>query len=166
MRWGDYALAEPDEDGSKPWRRKPHEVALRLRLGAERSEPVPDSGGLRIHVRERAIDTSKLRDMPAGTRAVSIFLVNQRKAAAETRLADAAYAFQAELEVRSEQPFVPRPNPRQPQASDWDEQVADLHYADTPEYATGHGVSADWELRDGERMQQGANGAGRVVWFA
>jgi hypothetical protein len=27
--------------------------------------------------------------------------------------------------------------------------VADLHYADTPEYATGHGVSADWEIVDG-----------------
>ena len=27
-------------------------------------------------------------------------------------------------------------------AEDWDEQVADLHYADAPEYATGHGVSA------------------------
>ena len=24
--------------------------------------------------------------------------------------------------------------------------MADLHYADTPEYATGHGVSADWEV--------------------
>jgi len=30
-----------------------------------------------------------------------------------------------------------------------DEQVADLHYADAPEYAAGHGVSADWELVDG-----------------
>jgi hypothetical protein len=27
--------------------------------------------------------------------------------------------------------------------------VADLHYADTPEYATGHGVSAEWEVVDG-----------------
>ena len=27
--------------------------------------------------------------------------------------------------------------------------MADLHYADTPEYATGHGVSADWDLVDG-----------------
>ena len=26
--------------------------------------------------------------------------------------------------------------------------MADLHYADTPEYATGHGVSADWDLVD------------------
>ena len=32
---------------------------------------------------------------------------------------------------------------------DRDEQVADLHYADTPEFATGHGVSADWDIVDG-----------------
>ena len=149
-RWGNYALAESEEDGSTPWQRKPFAVVLRLPLGTERPEPVPNSDGLYIHVRERSLDTSKLRDIPAGTRAVSIFLVNQREPAAESRLADAAYAFQAELEVYSEQPFVPRPNPRQPQANDWDENVADLHYADTPEYATGHGVSADWELREGK----------------
>ena len=149
-RWGDYSLAEREEDGRKPWKRKPNEVALRLELGKERSEPVPNSNGLYIHVRERRIDTSKLRDMPAGTRAVSIFLVNQRQPAEDEQLRDVAYAFQAELEVRSEQPFVPRPNPRQPQENDWDEKVADLHYADAPEYATGHGVSADWELHEGE----------------
>ena len=162
-RWGDYALAESeDEDGKKPWRRKPFAVTLRLRLGGERSEPVPSSGGLRIHVRERRIDAAKLRDIPAGTRAVSVFLVNQRKSEPsagvreppprmkEPHLADIAYAFQAELEVRCEQPFVPRTNPQQPQADDWDENLADLHYADAPEYATGHGVSADWELRDGQ----------------
>ena len=27
--------------------------------------------------------------------------------------------------------------------------MADLHYADTPEYATGHGVSAEWDIVDG-----------------
>jgi hypothetical protein len=27
--------------------------------------------------------------------------------------------------------------------------VADLHYADAPEYATGHGVSTEWEVVDG-----------------
>jgi hypothetical protein len=32
---------------------------------------------------------------------------------------------------------------------EWDDQVADLHYADVPSYATGHGVSADWELAEG-----------------
>jgi hypothetical protein len=34
------------------------------------------------------------------------------------------------------------------QADDWDDQVADLHYAATPEYATGHGVSVEWQLVD------------------
>jgi len=35
-------------------------------------------------------------------------------------------------------------------SDDWDEEVAALHYADTPEYATGHGVSSDWHDCDGE----------------
>jgi hypothetical protein len=75
-----------------------------------------------------------------------VFLVN-RRLPDETN-PDVAYAFQAEIEVRSEQPFVPRPDLRGALAAEWDEQVADLHYASTPEYATGHGVSADWELTD------------------
>ena len=151
-RWGDYAVADAEDESAKPmslWQRKPNEVTLPLQLGTEGSHPVPDSNGLCIHVQERPLNASKLRDIPAGTCAVSIFLVNQRKPASENHLADTAYAFQAELEVRSEQPFVPRPNPRQPQATDWDDSLADLHYADTPEYATGHGISADWELRNG-----------------
>ena len=45
-------------------------------------------------------------------------------------------------------PFVPRPDLRGTQTAKWDDQVADLHYADTPEYATGHGVSAEWEIVD------------------
>ena len=151
-RWGDYAVADAEDESGKPtslWQRKPNEVTLPLQLGTEGPHPVPDSSGLRIYVQERPLNASKLRDIPAGTRAVSIFLVNQRKPASENHLADTAFAFQAELEVRSEQPFVPRPNPRQPQATDRDDSVADLHYADTPEYATGHGISADWELRNG-----------------
>ena len=152
-RWGDYALSETEDDAGKQtslWQRTPKEVPLRLQLGAARSEAVPDSNGLRIYVRERSIDASKLRDMPAGARAVAIFLVNERQSGEDRRLADVAYAFQAELEVHSERPFVPRWNPRQPQAGDWDDNVADLHYSDTPEYATGHGIAADWELRDGK----------------
>ena len=56
---------------------------------------------------------------------------------------------QAEIEVRSVALFVPRPDPRKVSGEELDEQVADLHYADTPEYAAGHGVCADWELVDG-----------------
>ncbi len=35
-------------------------------------------------------------------------------------------------------------------ADDWDERVADLHYAATPEYATGHGVSAERPVKQVE----------------
>jgi hypothetical protein len=51
--------------------------------------------------------------------------------------------------VRCETPFVPRPDLRGRLASDDDERVADLHFADAPELATGHGVSADWNEVDG-----------------
>ena len=109
--------------------------------------PVPDSGGLRLHVIERPINTEGLAEIPAGTRSVSVFLVNRRNPDGDDP--DLAHAFQAGIEVRGEHAFVPRPNLRGARAEDWDEQVADLHYTDTPEYATGHGVSADWEVVDG-----------------
>ena len=109
--------------------------------------PIPDSGGLCLHVDERPIDTEGLAGIPDGTRAVSVFLVNRREPEADNP--DLAFAFQAEIEVSGEQAFVPRPNLRGARPEDWDERTADLHYADTPEYATGHGVSADWELVDG-----------------
>jgi len=51
--------------------------------------------------------------------------------------------------VTSKQPLVPRPDLRGAFADDWDERVVDLHYADTPEYAVGHGISTQWELIDG-----------------
>ena len=162
-RWGDYALAEIEgEDGKQVsvWQREPNEVTLRLRFGDEQPHAVPNSDGLYIHVRERPLNTAKLPEIPAGARVVSVFLVNRREPVAELRLADTAYAFQAELEIRSERPFAPRPNPRRPKETDWDDQVGDLHYADTPEYATGHGVAADWELRGGVCH------AVRTVWIA
>ena len=60
-----------------------------------------------------------------------------------------AYAFHAEVELRSAHGFVPRPDPCGGRARDGDDEVADLHYADTPEYAAGHGISADWEVVEG-----------------
>ncbi len=154
VRWGDYTQTETNDADRKPvsvWRRKSREepVPVTLKGGSQADvQDVPDSGGLQLHIVERPIAVADLdKHIPRGTRSVSVFLVNHRKADEET--ADLAYAFQAEIEVRSDRPFVPRPDLRGAQAADWDEQVADLHYADTPEYATGHGVSAEWEILDG-----------------
>jgi hypothetical protein len=56
---------------------------------------------------------------------------------------DEAFAFQARLMLRMDQPFVSRPNLRGLEQEDWDERVADLQYADCYEFAVGHGVATN-----------------------
>ena len=159
VRWGDYERIEIEEEGEKPlpvWQRHPREASVSVALTAA-GEPtvhdVPDSGGLQLHVVERVVSSQDLDgELPPGTRSVSVFLVNHREPVAPGQgqeEPDLAYAFQPELEVQGDRPFVPRPDLRGARATDWDEQVADLHYADAPEYATGHGVSAEWTVVDG-----------------
>ena len=135
------------------WQRTPRTEPVRVGLsataGGPRPQPVPNSDGLILHAVARPVDAASFAGRIApGTRSVSLFLVNDRIASSD-RERDEAFAFQAEIEVRSAAPFVPRPDPREVSGDDWDERVADLHYAHTPEYAAGHGVSADWELVDG-----------------
>jgi len=154
VRWGDYTAQEieaPDGESFKVWQRAAREETIALPLAGEgeqaRPHPVPASGGLELNVVERRIDTPELADLvPPGTRSVSVFLVNRRRANEDNH--DETYAFQAEIEVSCPHPFVPRPDLRAATADDWDERVADLHYADRPEYAVGHGVSAEWETDD------------------
>src|SRR6266849_5324515 len=154
LQWGDYQKAEIQGEDGKPlpvWQRSPREATVAVPLlgdGCPVVLPVPESGGLKLHAVERLVVAKELADrLPAGTRSVSVFLVNHRKPDEERP--DHAYAFQPELRVRCAEPFVPRPDLRGSLAAEWDEQVADLHYADAPEYATGHGVSVDWEIADG-----------------
>jgi hypothetical protein len=157
VRWGDYEQMEIEGSDGDPlfvWQRNPREVTVPMAL-AVTHEPavhdVPHSGGLELHVVDRTVSTAHLDNrLPEGTRSVSVFLVNRRAPVApEQGEPDLAYAFQPELTVHSDRPFVPRPDLRGAHAAEWDELVADLHYADTPEYATGHGVSAEWDVMDG-----------------
>ena len=157
VSWGDYAPGEVEDGDGKTqsvWQRHPRAktIAVELKRG-DRSvtRNVPGSGGLQLHVVEREVAAGDLRGaIPAGTRSVSVFLVNHRKPESDPGRADLAYAFQPRIEVRADTVFVPRPDPRGAYAADWDEQVADLHYADTPAYATGHAVSAEWDIHDGQ----------------
>jgi hypothetical protein len=161
--WGDYALGElfPEasaEDETEPkaipvWQRTPREHVLQFTLGTGPgvlvTHPLPDTGGLELHTLERDIPAGAAgAGIPAGTRSLSVFLVNRRTHDPEQP--DHAYVFQPELQVSCEAPFVPRPDLRGANADEWDELVADLHYADMPEYATGHGIAADWEILDGD----------------
>ncbi|MDA2928742.1 DISARM system helicase DrmA [Acidobacteria bacterium AH-259-O06] len=155
VRWGDYARDEiegPDRKAMPIWQRRPREETVEVALSGKGGEPdvqpVPGSGGLELHVVERLISAEDLAEhIPRGTRSISVFLVNHRPPVEAAP--DEAFAFQPELEVQGDRPFVPRPDLRGARPEDWDEQVADLHYADVPTYATGHGVSAEWETVDG-----------------
>jgi hypothetical protein len=156
VRWGDYAPKEIEGQDGKPlpvWQRTSREESVLLPLVGNAAPvviEVPESGGLQLHIVERTVAAQDLEaHIPAGTRSVSVFLANHRPPVpSEEGEPDLAYAFQPELEVHSEHPFVPRPDLRGTRSEDWDELVADLHYADTPGYATGHGVSVEWEILD------------------
>jgi hypothetical protein len=155
IRWGDYRplrgagfqpAGEAHADNVPPsWQRTDRSADLTLNLPASQKpaeQDVPHSDGLKV-----ALSVRPVRDIPAfegmvpkGTRSVSLFLVNRRHPVND-ELRDTAFAFQAALEVRSEQPFVSRPNLRGLESDEWDERVADLQYRDVCEYAVGHGIS-------------------------
>ena len=173
VRWGDYRLVSagaqaenghgpsPRRDGRRRgeapgdssvqewWQRTPREEVVAMVLPA--AEHPHSRDGPRLRRADAPFGGTAgrhrefFRSYPPGTRSVSLFLVNERSVATDGAR-DESFAFQAEIEVRSETPFVPRPDPRSASGDDWDEYVADLHYGDVPEYAAGHGVAADWDL--------------------
>lgn len=153
--WGDYRRGKGRDWSGRPvdaWVRTPRIETVEIPLPQDvkpRERPVPDSGGLVLHTVARPIPTEGLGGrIEAGTRAVSVFLVNNRPAASGWD-ADESYAFQSRLAVECDIPFHARPDLSGQHDPEWERQVADLHYADTPSYATGHGVSADWTVANG-----------------
>ena len=79
--------------------------------------------------------------LPPGTRALSLFVVNERALPPEKNRADEAFLFQVHLAVELEQGFVQRPNRRDETSQDWDDKVADLQFRNRFEWAVGHNVS-------------------------
>ena len=153
VSWADYVPgdAPPEEPGDDPrpvWRRTPRREPLTLALGAANDGriPLPDAGGLELHRVERALAAGEAGSaVPGPARAVSLFLVNRRPPASD-RSTD---AFQTGIEVRCSDGFLGRPQTDGGSSGAWDEEVANLHYRDSLAFATGHGVSADWDLEDG-----------------
>jgi hypothetical protein len=143
VRWGDYRRETADEPPKHRWRRTPQSRTVTLLVPPETKQPtrttVPDSRGLTLVLSVRPIrDTTTW--LPAGTRSVSIFLVNERKPAAD-ELRDEAVIFQAELAVRAPESLVPRPDTRGLGTADLDERVADLQYRNVCEWVVGHNVA-------------------------
>ncbi|MCB9520310.1 MAG: helicase [Myxococcales bacterium] len=140
---GRHEEHEPEVAGiPRVWRRIAREAELSVPL-REGPEPavfeVVDSRGIRVVVSVRSTGT---RLVAAGTRSVSVFVVNHRRAPESGR--DAAFVFQPELTLTApgHAAFVPRPNLHGRDSEDWDDQVADLQYRDAVEYVVGHNVSA------------------------
>ena len=167
VTWGDYTLepaaaefgavpelgsqAAPPSPKDQVWRRIPRSATVPVPVpepgGKLSTLMLPDSGGLALSVSVRTVGQGSA-GLPAGTRAIAVFLVNGRPPA-EGDLKDQAFAFQATLEIRCAQGFVPRPDPRRG-SDDRDDRVAELQYADAVEFATGHGVSCDWAREEAD----------------
>ena len=166
-------VAEPKEESGPPkaprgFRRTPREETVTITLPPPGGKPqeiaIPNSRGLTLAVTTRAVGAigDALSRLPSGTRSVSVFVVNNRKA--EEKGQYRAFTFQTELTLLSPIPFVARPDLRGAMANtlsdEWDEQVADLHYRDVFEYAVGHGVSAT-----AERQPDGSCTLVRTTWI-
>ena len=173
VSWGDYApqpsesqstsSAEDDGQGESrtytsrrrisSWNRNPRieQVAVSLAAipeGESRAFPVLNSNGLEVVCLSR---TTLVRtfEREFNVRAVSIFVVNRRRPMEDRNREDEGFVFQVEMSVEADYPFVSHPNPRGLSSADWDERLADLHFSDVAEYATGYNVSTRAELENG-----------------
>ena len=126
VRWGDYSLRKPTDGhgGQEEWERvqRTEEVVLEVPDATKqpREKEVKGSRGLKVALSVRPVPSDGADGgLPKGARSVSVFLVNRRKPAPDD-IRDAAFAFQAILEVSGDDSFVPRPNLRSLESDDWD----------------------------------------------
>jgi len=144
-----------DAPAKKPkgYRRIPKSGTLTIPLppsGAKASEfPIPDPAsdpipGLRLVVSVRDVGPEVSQRLPNGVRMVCVFVVNGRE---PTKRAYKSNAYQVQLTLRCSDGFVARPDLRRGSDAvrqfDFDEQVADLHYRDCCDYASGLGCAAE-----------------------
>jgi hypothetical protein len=144
LRFAEYVRDDTDEAGARRpkalWRRHaraPQSITLPLdaRKLAE-GMMMPETPGVWLVGK---LELAEARGLQAGTRALSLFVVNRR--AADERYPDASFLFQVELELSFAPGFVARPNRQGEDATDWDDRVADLQFRDRAEYAVGHGIA-------------------------
>lgn len=124
------------------WRRVPRPpIRMELALDAAALEEgvlVRDVPG--IYLKGRLVPVEMQGVLPPGTRALSVFVVNERSVAEEATLRDTQFIFQVKLALELEAGFVPRPHRRE-NLDHFDEEVLDLQFRDRCEWAVGHNVS-------------------------
>jgi len=150
----DAAAAEASERGAlapQRWQRSAHGATESLSLdpaALRKGVVLAGSGGVALRGAIRPVRNEERACCPAGTRVLTVFLVNQRATPEAKTEHDRGVIFQARLDLRCNEDFVPRPNVRgRSPTDDPDERLGDLHYRDAFEYAVGHGVSAEAEVK-------------------
>lgn len=156
VRYGEYLRVEQEEGytGPQHWKRIPREEVVAVKLGTKLPGngvvPVPNSRGVELVWSIRGVPDSGLDGgLPKGTRSLSLFVVNRRKASPD-EVRDEGFIFQVELELQSEQSFIARPNLRSLESDDWDERVADLQYREACEFSVGHSVATEAVVDEGK----------------
>jgi hypothetical protein len=156
VRYGEYLRVEQVEGYSGPqhWKRIPQEEIVTVTIGQQvpsnSTVSVPNSRGVELVWSIRNVPDGDLDGgLPKGTRCLSLFVVNRRKASPD-EVRDEGFIFQVELEIHSDTSFIARPNLRNLESDDWDERVADLQYRDSFEFSVGHSVSTESVVEDGQ----------------
>ena len=139
---GQYVPFHPDgvKKTRRPcWRRHPcapAAISLPLDPGAiSTGVPVPELPGIVIAGKLGVTSTPV-----AGTRALSLFVVN-RRGEGERGKRDEQMLFQVTLEIAFAGGFVARPALRR--GAELDDKIASLQFRDVREYAVGHGVAVE-----------------------
>lgn len=154
LRFADYAkveVAEDHEDKKKwCWKRVPHEehgieIPLDRTVLETKGITVPNTSGLRFRGELRQTD---IEGLPAGTRVLSLFLVNERVALEKDR--DLNFVFQVEFSLRYAPGFLKRPNRRGEDTDDPDQRILALNFRDKFEWAVGHNTSVKQPVVDAD----------------
>ena len=147
-RWGEY-LSEETNEGNF-WKRSHFEKKVIVTLNGKTNFTVPVNPEVELMVNQKVLnlDGESYGLIENGTKSLSVFLVNRKKIENKNQ-ADFSFMFQAEMEIDAVHGFCPRPNLRALESNDPDDSIADLQFANVHEYATGHGVAAIFDSKDG-----------------
>ncbi len=152
LGFAEYVLEERPAPGEKKHQRVWRRVARGPVSVAVPLEPRQVAAGVRLAEFPGVVVKGKLAraeapGLPTGTRALSLFVVNERPVGDKGRY-DEQFLFQVELSLAFPRGFLARPNDRDGASSEWDERVADLQFRDRAAYAVGHGVSVAAPVAD------------------
>ncbi len=148
--FAEYRAEKVEQEGRKKparvWRRIAREpVSVPLELDPEQIAQgvvVPGYPGIHLRGKLGAVPDAVAQGLDDGTRALSLFLVNERNEG-EGRDRDEEFLFQVRMELRFDAGFVPRPNRRGERSEHWDDRVSDLQFRKRCEFAVGHGVAVE-----------------------